>query len=317
MTKAEFRGRRYRIEIAVTNLEDGGSLQVSCQRRNAIRERLSALLRRASFTVPYGGHAMVGRPTPSRYQMVGPWTKLALWGQAALTAAVFVLVLVERPSAPNFNTVQINQHRIAHVEEAVTVLTQTQSSQASMAKTLRALASEQRKLRAQLNQNAKEAEQRLGAVLRLAATERDELRSQIHKLSAENEGLAAAVLKLEPRETGKPKPSALRDPEKLESPKIGEVSLAAPGPGAQVADAKLAAPFTFWVAFNDGTSDQSIDDLIRDIGGRRGPVKAGWYGVEVELKKPQTPDQFFQSIQTRTKIVKALTTSLKLEPDSR
>jgi len=70
---------------------------------------------------------------------------------------------------------------------------------------------------------------------------------------------------------------------------------------------------TFWVSFQDGTSEESIEQLIHEIKGRKGPSNAGWYPIEVNLPKPQTPDEMIESLK-KTKIVKAITTSLNTTP---
>jgi hypothetical protein len=70
---------------------------------------------------------------------------------------------------------------------------------------------------------------------------------------------------------------------------------------------------TFWVSFQDGTPEESIEQLIQGINGRKGPINAGWYPIEVNLPKPQTPDEMIESLK-KAKIVKAITTSLNVTP---
>jgi hypothetical protein len=70
---------------------------------------------------------------------------------------------------------------------------------------------------------------------------------------------------------------------------------------------------TFWVSFQDGTPEESIEQLIQGIRGRKGPSNAGWYPVEVDLPKPQTSDELLESLK-KAKIVKAITTSLTTMP---
>jgi hypothetical protein len=70
---------------------------------------------------------------------------------------------------------------------------------------------------------------------------------------------------------------------------------------------------TFWVSFQEGTPEESIEQLIQGINGRKGPVNAGWYPVEVNLPKPQTSDEMIESLK-KAKIVKAITTSLNTVP---
>ncbi|HET6676474.1 MAG TPA: hypothetical protein VFG71_14110 [Nitrospiraceae bacterium] len=72
--------------------------------------------------------------------------------------------------------------------------------------------------------------------------------------------------------------------------------------------------FMFWVSFQDGTPEKSIEDLIQEIKGiKKGPINSGWYPVEVTLPKPEPPDRFLESIK-RAKIVKAVATSKVIPP---
>jgi hypothetical protein len=89
-------------------------------------------------------------------------------------------------------------------------------------------------------------------------------------------------------------------------------------PPAQVAEAarREADPqaFMFWVSFEDGTPEKSIEELIQEINGtKKGPMNSGWYPVEVTLPKPEPPDRFLESIK-RAKIVKAVATSKVFPP---
>lgn len=88
-------------------------------------------------------------------------------------------------------------------------------------------------------------------------------------------------------------------------------------PPNQVAEARRETDpqaFMFWVSFQDGTPEKSIEDLIQEINGiKKGPMNSGWYPVEVTLPKPEPPDRFLESIK-RAKIVKAVATSKVIPP---
>ena len=72
--------------------------------------------------------------------------------------------------------------------------------------------------------------------------------------------------------------------------------------------------FMFWVAFQDGTTEKSIEDLVQEINGiKKGPMKSGWYSVEVSLPHPEPPDRFLESVK-RAKIVKSVVTSKAMPP---
>jgi hypothetical protein len=98
----------------------------------------------------------------------------------------------------------------------------------------------------------------------------------------------------------------------------GDVPKEAPAPTAvQVADGLREADrqaFMFWVAFQDGTTEKSIEDLVQEINGiKKGPMKSGWYSVEVTLPNPEPPDRFLESVK-RAKIVKSVVTSKAMPP---
>lgn len=66
-------------------------------------------------------------------------------------------------------------------------------------------------------------------------------------------------------------------------------------------------PFLFWVTFSDGTTQESIDQWVREMRGRKGAVSEGWQAVEIG--PPAEPlDRFLDQIK-QTKIVKAVRVS--------
>jgi len=87
----------------------------------------------------------------------------------------------------------------------------------------------------------------------------------------------------------------------------------APSQVAEASRENLSQLFNFWVSFQDGTSEASIEQLIQEIHGRKGPVNAGWYNVEVTLPQPQPPDGFMESLK-KAKIVKAVTANRNMPP---
>jgi hypothetical protein len=129
-----------------------------------------------------------------------------------------------------------------------------------------------------------EVKQTLEAQLRDAAADRAQLRGQVRSMTTANEALSREMAQLQTR--------------------------------AIVTEAKLANQehsFKFWVSFQDGTSQERIDQWVKEIRGRTGPTNAGWYPVEVNLSKPQTSDELLESLK-KAKIVKAITTSLNTAP---
>lgn len=97
---------------------------------------------------------------------------------------------------------------------------------------------------------------------------------------------------------------------KAEAPK----DVAVPTPVADNLREADRQAFMFWVAFQDGTTEKSIEELVQEINGtKKGPMKSGWYSVEVTLPKPEPPDRFLESVK-RAKIVKSVVTSKAMPP---
>lgn len=145
------------------------------------------------------------------------------------------------------------------------------------------LARQERMLTALMRVQA-EVKRTLQVQLSDAAADRAQLHDQIQRMTAANEAFSREITQLQTR--------------------------------AVVTETKLASqahPFKFWVSFQDGTSQERIDQWVKEIRGRKGPTNAGWYPVEVNLPKPQTSNELLESLK-KTKIVKAITTSLNTMP---
>ena len=77
-----------------------------------------------------------------------------------------------------------------------------------------------------------------------------------------------------------------------------------------MAEAQPATPqpaFLFWVTFSDGTSQESIDQWVREMRGRKGTLSEGWQAVEIG-PPAESMDRFLDQIK-QTKIVKAVRVS--------
>lgn len=71
----------------------------------------------------------------------------------------------------------------------------------------------------------------------------------------------------------------------------------------QGAQSGQAQPFLFWVTFNDGTSQERIDQWVHEMKGHKGALNEGWQ--EVQIVPPSVPpDRFLEQIK-EDKIVKA------------
>jgi hypothetical protein len=150
------------------------------------------------------------------------------------------------------------------------------TSSTKYAMTEEVLARQERMLTALMQVQA-EVKQTLQVQLSDAAADRAQLHNQIHLMTAANEAFRRELSQLQTR--------------------------------AIVTETKLASqahPFKFWVSFQEGTSQERIDQWVKEIRGRKGPTNAGWYPVEVNLPKPQTSDELLESLK-KTRIVKAIT----------
>jgi hypothetical protein len=63
----------------------------------------------------------------------------------------------------------------------------------------------------------------------------------------------------------------------------------------------------FWVTFSDGTSQESIDQWVREVRGRKGALSEWWQAVEI-VPPTEPMDRFLDQIK-QTKIVKAVRVS--------
>lgn len=127
-----------------------------------------------------------------------------------------------------------------------------------------------------------------------------------HRVDAVSHDLLAAKESLEKNRVALARTGEAKDSSVSEAVNLSKTVTAAPN---QLADARredTLQSVRFWVAFRDGTSEKSIDELMEAIHGRRGQAKAGWQNVEVSLSRPQTQDGFLESLK-KEKIVRAVT----------
>lgn len=70
-------------------------------------------------------------------------------------------------------------------------------------------------------------------------------------------------------------------------------------------------PLTFSVSFHEGTPEESVQDLLQQIHGRKiqGPTPNGWINIEAQLTQSETFEEFFETIR-KFNIVSAIKMSL-------
>ncbi|GIW54090.1 MAG: hypothetical protein KatS3mg082_0494 [Nitrospiraceae bacterium] len=330
------------IEITVHNRMDGGSVRVSYKAAPALWHRV----RQAAVSLAFG----VSRPGPRELawprvlvltQVVLAAAVVVLWTdrmtgwlkpEPPVMPASQVSALV---SATQAHVDRLRQD-VAQLAEAQTEALETVQSQRQeleqLQRTLAAVAEIQQKLNDSVltvrkdlgNRNkavSREVEHLTRLLLSRADLEREQLRHELRTLTAANEALSKQMATLESsnQELKNRLKSAGVDVSKT-VPASSETSAVAGKPkdtaaSTQIAEARpdpQAQPFTFWVTFQEGTSEESIQHLIDEIHGRKGSVNAGWYPVEVpRLVGP--PDRFLESIR-QAKIVKAVSITRAAAP---
>lgn len=330
---------RHAIEMSVHTRLGGGIVRVKYQAAKGWRHRLHSAV--TSF--------MAGLSRLDQREHA--WMRAMAVTQAVLALAVLFLVadrVTDRentqatvvqapPTSIPFNATEIISSealalqeqklvRLAQVQEAALQTLQAQQEEiVQVNRTLEAVAKAQQQLRSSLLTVQQRGADSKGVApsklnklllteLRNAAAERIELRQQIQELTDGKEALGSALAALETRNR------ELEKNRRPEKPAVAKATEGAPpsptATPAQVAEAPRenpSQPFTFWVSFQDGTSEASIEQLIKEIQGRKGPVNAGWYNVEVTLPQPQPPEGFMESLK-KAKIVKAVTTNRNMPP---
>ena len=336
---ARFPVGRHAIELSVHARWDGGMVKVKYQ---AARTWLQRFL-----------HAVAGliAGLPRMDQREQAWMRGLAMTQAVLAIAVLFLVtdrVIDRTKsqatvvratpapAPSNTAPAIPSEAFAFQEQKLVRLAQKQEAAlqtlqvqqegiAQVNRTLEAVAKAQQQLRVNLQTVQQQGVDSKGvapsklnklllAELRNASAERKQMRQQIQELAAGKEALGSALTALETRNR------ELEKSRKAEKPAVAKATetvlpspTVAPSQVAEASRENLSQLFNFWVSFQDGTSEASIEQLIQEIHGRKGPVNAGWYNVEVTLPQPQPPDGFMESLK-KAKIVKAVTANRNMPP---
>jgi predicted lactoylglutathione lyase len=287
MRRAEFPVAKRTLEVNVENRLEGGSVRVAYCAASPVwdwfKNRLTAV--------------KTGMAGQSLSLSPDFWRMARVAGQAALVVSVLLLAadrLTDRwglkETVARFTTIaETSGMKLAAAEDA---LIRQEKVLTGLARTVKAQKQHLTRVERAVGVMAQEqqhfsasVETRVFAELSRATTDRERMRDQIQSLTVAKDAMSKDIAVLETR--------------------------------AQVAEIRQETqvrPFMFWVSFQDGTPEESIDSLIREIHGRTGQINAGWYKVEVSLPQPQTADSFVESLKKAT-IVKAVKTSLNTSPD--
>jgi len=287
MRRAEFPVAMRTLEVSVENRLEGGSVRVAYCAASPVRDWVKNRL--TAVKTGMAGQSLSLSPDF--------WRMARVAGQAALVVSVLLLAadrLTDRwglkETVARFTTIaETSGMKLAAAEDA---LIKQEKVLTSLARTVKAQKQHLTRVQRAVGVMAQEQQQfsasvetRVFAELSQATTERERMHDQIQSLTVAKDAMSKDIAVLETRA------------------KVAEIR-----------QETQVRPFMFWVSFQDGTPEESIDSLIREIHGRTGQINAGWYKVEVSLPPPQTADSFVESLKKAT-IVKAVKTSLNTSPD--
>ena len=287
MRRAEFPVAMRTLEVSVENRLEGGSVRVAYCAASPVRDWVKNRL--TAVKTGMAGQSLSLSPDF--------WRMARVAGQAVLVVSVLLLAadrLTDRwglkETVARFTTIaETSGMKLAAAEDA---LIKQEKVLTSLARTVKAQKQHLTRVQRAVGVMAQEQQQfsasvetRVFAELSQATTERERMHDQIQSLTVAKDAMSKDIAVLETRA------------------KVAEIR-----------QETQVRPFMFWVSFQDGTPEESIDSLIREIHGRTGQINAGWYKVEVSLPPPQTADSFVESLKKAT-IVKAVKTSLNTSPD--
>ena len=222
------------------------------------------------------------------------------------------LVELSRMQAKAVETIQTQQQGMAQLQRTMAKLSSTQETVASSVLTVTQEMEQRRK------GAGRDADRLTRVIMSKAHSEQEQLEAEIRSLTVANDRLSNELSQLDQnnQELKKRLKSAGVDVSKAtvsdrEKPMVAQQNEAVQPPNTpQVAEARpipQQSPFLFWVTFSDGTSQESIDQWVREMRGRKGTLSEGWQAVEI-VPPAEPMDRFLDQIK-QTKIVKAVRVS--------
>lgn len=214
--------------------------------------------------------------------------------------------------ARTVDTIQLQQQGMAQLQSTITKLSSTQEKVVSNMLTVR------QEMEKQQKGSGREVRQMTRLLMGKALSEQEQLEAEIHSLTVANDRLSEKMVGLEQdnEELKKKLKAAGVDVSKAVVSGHGNATTTRPPDIVQTPQSLQAAdsrsniqlqPFLFWVAFSEGTTQESIDQWLREMDGRKGVLNEGWQ--EVAIVQPAVPpDRFLDRIR-EAKIVKAVRTN--------
>jgi hypothetical protein len=326
------------LEVTVRNHGDLGSVTVMFKPAQTLWQRAHDVAARATG-------ASLGVPSTD-----GTWARNLVLSQVALAAIVLALgadrltgwIAHLTPSGQEGPKAAVAEETIPRIDRRLEQLVQIQESVARAARSqqeeiarlhraLAAVTAAQDRLTSGVQTVRRDVSRRemtagravndlARRLLSQTETERERIREELRLLAAANQTLARQVSDLKTSHDALAKQlrsatvdvSRARPPQQKDEP-AGERPNEAGS--TQIAEARSTPTeaLTFWVSFQEGTSEESIEHLITAIHGRRGSLDGGWYPIEVALPPSEPADRFLDTLR-QAKIVKALRTGLGSGP---
>lgn len=325
------------IELRVQNFAQGGSVSAVCipapslwyRARRALAGVTDAAVRRpaavnapgmraVAFTQALLAVVVVGLAadritawmTPERTPPPVTPTE-APWAAPLAEVAKLEQQLGElaRMQAKAVDTIQTQQQSMAQLQRAMAKLSSTQETVASSVLTVKQEMEQRRK------GSGRDIDRMTRLLMNKAQTEQEQLEAEIHSLIVANDKLSKEMADLEQnnQDLKKKLKSAGLDVSKAtvsdhDKPMVArQAEVIQPTQPPQVAEARPVPqqpPFLFWVTFSEGASQDSIDQWVREMRGRKGALSEGWQAVEIV--PPTEPMERFLDQIKQTKIVKAV-----------
>jgi hypothetical protein len=206
-----------------------------------------------------------------------------------------------RVQAEAVSTIQSQQRGMVELQSAIARLSSTQETVASGMVTVR------REIEQRQKKSGRDVERM--AELLISQTQMDQqLEAEIRGLTAANERLSKEMARLveQNKDLMKRLKATEVDVSKGAMPQQ-ETIMTAQQSNDQSASSDAQAtsqPFLFWVNFNEGTTEEHIDQWVNEMHGRKGAVNEGWQ--EVQVMHLSVPTERFLEQVKGAKIVRAV-----------
>lgn len=206
-----------------------------------------------------------------------------------------------RVQAEAVGTIQSQQRGMVELQSAVARLSSTQETVASGMVTVR------REIEQRQKKSGRDVE-RMAEVL-ISQTQMDrQLEAEIRSLTVANERLSKEMARLveQNKDLMKRLKATEVDVSKQVLPKQEPLMTAQQSDDQSASsDAQASSqPFLFWVNFNEGTTEEHIDQWVNEMHGRKGAVNEGWQ--EVQVMHLSVPTERFLEQVKGAKIVRAV-----------